>query len=245
MDNQNNESKLILKKPIIIIINGNYKKHVTNLNMLYNYKKNKKSSLDQYSVIEIIKDIPVKLHLLCKKETNEEEYNNRYNLLIKFNNLFRKFIKNKYKDICIKSFKIHYTDISYIDDNKHYISFYIVVSHELGVFRDVTNIKLLMKEFNSNLRIQRNDIFGNKFIDLDIYNGKYYINVFTYVDRLLKKLNIYNDNINESKNIYNEYYFMNNVIGYHDDISKTTILDNNIKTLDYYFNKLSIEPKIY
>ena len=79
MDNQNNESKLILKKPIIIIINGNYKKHVTNLNMLYNYKKNKKSSLDQYSVIEIIKDIPVKLHLLCKKETNEEEYNNRYN----------------------------------------------------------------------------------------------------------------------------------------------------------------------
>ena len=89
------------------------------------------------------------------------------------------FIKNKYKEIGIKSFKIHYTDISYINDNKHYISFYIVVSHEFGVFRDVTNIKLLMKEFNSNLKIQKNVIFGNKFIDLDVYNGKYYINIFT------------------------------------------------------------------
>lgn len=244
MDNQNNESKLISKKPIIIIINGNYKKKVTNLNMLYNYKKNKISSLARYSVVEIIKDIPVKLHLLCRKETNEEEYNNRYNLLLKFNNLFRKFIKNKYKEKCIKSFKIHYTDISYINGNKHYISFYIVLPPEFGVFNDVTNIKHLMKEFNSNLKIQKNDIFGNNFIDLNVYNGKYYINVFTYVDRLLKKINIYNDNINESKNVYNEYYFMNNIIGYHDDISKTTILDNNIKTLDYYFNKLSIKQKI-
>ena len=41
----------------------------------------------------IDKDNYFKIHLICKKKTNKDEYDKRNNLLIILDNIFKKFIK--------------------------------------------------------------------------------------------------------------------------------------------------------
>lgn len=220
----------------MFIINNTFNKRIFDLSIIYKYNKLQ----DRNIIMELIKDIPVKLYLICKKSVNKEEYNNRYKLLIKFNNLFKRFLKNKYEKQEIKDKYISYTDISHNKNDEHIISFYVVISHEFGIFKDLNNIIILMKEFNNTLKNQKNNIFGKDFIKLDIYNQKFCKNVFTYVNNSTKKINMFNENINNFEKIYNKYYFYNNLIGYYEDINNVTILDNRTNTLDNYFKNLKI-----
>lgn len=224
------------KEPILFILNNNFNKKVCDLSKIYKYNKFK----NRNNIIELIKDIPVKIYLICKKSADKEEYNNRHKLLIKFNNLFKKFLKNKYERQEIKDKHINYTDISQDINDDYIVSFYVVISHEFGIFKDINHIIILMKEFNNILKNQKDNVFGKDFINLNIYNKNFCKNVFTYINSSTKKINIFNGNINNSKKIYNRYYFNNNLIGYYEDIKKVVILDNGTNTLDNYFKKLKI-----
>lgn len=227
------------KTPILFSLHENYNKRIYDLSKIYRNNYFYRNMKNKNIIIELINDVPLKIYLQCKKETNKEEYNNRYKLLIKFDSILKKFLKNKYKKE-LKNKCIYYTDISYNKEDEYFIFFNIIISQEIGVFKDINNIKILMKELNNILKNQKDNIFGSSFIDLKLYNKEYYKNIFTYINNQPISINIYNGNINKSGNIYNRYYFINSLIGYYDDITKVNTLDDNIITLDNYFNKLKL-----
>lgn len=230
-------------EPILYIVNKKSRKRIYNLNKIYkNEAFHENSQSDKNIIIEIINNeinksnITFKIHLICKKEVNEDEYNNRHKFLIKFNNLFKKYLKKKY-DKDIKDKHIYYTDVSYKDNDKYILHFYIVVSQEFGILKNPNNIKILISEFNNILKTQSINFFQN-FIDLNIYNKDYFKNVFTYINKDTNLINIYNGNLSKSKNIYNKHYFLKNLIGFYGIIDNLLVLDNNIITIDTFFNKV-------
>lgn len=241
-------SESLIKDPLLFILNKNTKKRIYNIDKIYKNTNFYKNYFNEKNIIiEILNinefnsyDMKFKIHLICKKEVNECEYNDRDKLLIKFNSLFKKFLKKKFNKNDLKDKHIYYTDLSYIHDNKYMIFFYIIVSHEVGVFKNINNIKNLVIEFNNTLKIQKNNISFKNFIDLNVYNKEYFKNVFTYINNQSCLISIYNGNINKSRNIYNKYYFMNSLIGYYGNTPTLYIMDDNIKTLDEFFNKNKI-----
>jgi hypothetical protein len=230
--------KIFNKKIIINKIDNLYKHNV----FPQNKTKNK--------ITEILKndDDFFKVHLLCQKETNIDEYNKRHNLLSTFNNLFKKFMKTKY-NIELKSKHLCYTDISYMVGNNYIISFYVIVFQEFGIFRNMNNIFILMKEFNKILKNHNNKLFGDNFINLNIYNKKMIKNVimskhlFTYINNESINISIYNENIYKNDKIFHKHYFAKNLIGYYGSISNVLILDLKTKTLNDYFSKFKIDEK--
>lgn len=236
--NNYRKSLLIIYKDIF-----NYKKLDIDLNNLENNFNKYKIIFRKYPIFEIIdKKIPIKIYMKVLKKANKKEYENRYKLIAKFNTLFKSFIKKKYIEIDEKNLKIWVTDISYSKDDLYIISFYIIVSHEIGVFNDKNNIKIVMEEFNKKLKTQKDFQFGDNFIDLKIYDNQIYKNVYTYnKDKKNVIVNVNNGIVNKPSNIWDIHYFINSLVGYYGDISNIIILDNKINTLDNYFNKLTIK----
>lgn len=249
-NNLYNENEKNNKKLNLYILDNNINKPIIikNLNNLYKYNSLFKNNKNKKQIIELFTDDDnfFKIHLICKKITNKEEYVKRNSLLIIFDNMLKKFMKEKYIDYELKSNYISYTDISYNKENDYIISFYIVISHEFGVFKNMNNISILIKEFNIKLRNCKNKYFGDNFIDSSIYNKKIFKsilickNLFTYVNKESKNITIYGERVYENNKIFNKYYFNKNLIGYYNNTSNISILDHNIKTLENYFNNLKI-----
>lgn len=244
-----NENGTNNKKLNLCILDNNVNKPIIikDLNNLYKYNIFKNNE-NKKQIIELFIDDNnlFKIHLICKKITNKEEYDKRNSLLIIFDNMLKKFMKKKYTNYELKSNYINYTDISYNKENDYIISFYIVISNEFGVFKNMNNISILIKEFNTNLRIHKNKYFGDNFIDSSIYNKKTLKNIhicnnlFNYVNKESKNITIYGEKVYENRKIFNKYYFNKNLIGYYNNTSNISILDYNIKTLENYFNNLKI-----
>lgn len=222
-----------------IIIKTENKTIFTNkINDLYKYKVLKYNKINKKIVEVINNDVFLKIHLLCQKKTNVEDYNRRHNLLIIFDNLLKKFLKKKY-DCELKNKDLCYTDISFNINNNYFISFYIVISEEFGVFKNMNNIFILMKEFNRNLKDYKNKMFGDKFINLNIYNKniKDFIvseHLFTYVNNNSKNISIYNEIVYNNEIFYKDY-FIKNLISYSNVSSNLSPLDYNTNTLNNYF----------
>lgn len=231
----------------IIIVNENKKVITNKIYDLYKYNVFSKNNKTINKIIEVFKDdnIFFKIHLFCEKETDIENYNKRYNLLITFDNLLKKFMKKKYK-YELKNKDLCYTDISYKQNNNHIISFYVVISQDFGVFKNMDNIFILIKEFNKILKNYKNKNFGDNFIKLNIYNKKIKNiiiseNLFTYVNNNSKNISIYNEKVYDNDKIFNKYYFMKNLISYSNNSSDIHILDHNVNTLNDYFKNLKLD----
>lgn len=229
------------KVPLLFILKNNSNERITNMKKIYSYNNLHNNKInDKRTIIELIKNVHVKIYFICKKSVNEEEYNNRYKILIKFNNLYKKFMKNKYENREIKDKHIQYTDISYNVHDQYIVSFYVVTSHVFGVFKNINNIFILMKEFNNILKNNKEIDFGKDFINLNIYNHNFCKNVFTFISSRSKKISVFNGDINNYGGIHNKYFFTNSLVGYYEDIKNIIILDNRTNTLDDYFEKLKI-----